>query len=88
MRYSCGCNTGILITETKQTLKLETIRVHDRHSHIGGRLHVRKSAPGVGWFSRPESEASSDDLQMTNLMRGAPLIFPFHRSDITDERRR
>ena len=29
MRYSCGCNTGIRITETKQTLKLETIGVHD-----------------------------------------------------------
>jgi hypothetical protein len=61
MRYSCGCDTGIRITETKQSLKLETIGVHDRHSHIGGRMHARKSAPGVGGFSRPESEASAND---------------------------
>jgi hypothetical protein len=61
MRYSCGCNTGIRITETKQSLKLETIGVHNRHSHIGGRMHARKSAPGVGRFSRPESEASGND---------------------------
>ncbi len=40
MRYSCGCDTGIRITETKQTLK--------RAKH----------------------------LQMTNLVGGAPLIFP------------
>jgi hypothetical protein len=45
---SCGCDTSIRITETKQTLKLETIRVHDRHSHIGGKMHACKSAPGVG----------------------------------------
>jgi hypothetical protein len=61
MRYSCGCDTGIRIIETKQSLKLETIGVHDRHSHIGGRMHARKSAPGVGGFSRPESEASAND---------------------------
>ncbi len=61
MRYSCWCDTGIRITETKQSLKLETIGVHDRHSHIGGRMHARKSAPGVGGFSRPESEASTND---------------------------
>ncbi len=29
MCYSCGCDTCIRITETKQTLKLETIGVHD-----------------------------------------------------------
>jgi hypothetical protein len=29
MCYSCGCDTGIRITETKQSLKLETIGVHD-----------------------------------------------------------
>jgi hypothetical protein len=46
---------------TKQTLKLETIGVHDRHSHIGGRMHARKSAPGVGGVSRPEIEASAND---------------------------
>jgi hypothetical protein len=28
IRYSCGCDTGIRITETKQSLKLETIGVH------------------------------------------------------------
>ncbi len=61
MRYSCGCDTGKRITETKQTLKLETIGVHDRHSHIGGKMHARKSAPGVGGFSRPESEGSAND---------------------------
>jgi hypothetical protein len=48
MRYSCGCDTVICITETKQSLKLETVGVHDRHSHIGGRMHARKSAPGAG----------------------------------------
>jgi hypothetical protein len=57
----CGCDTGIRITETKQTFKLETIRVHDRHSHIGGKMRARKSAPGVGGFSRPESKASAND---------------------------
>jgi hypothetical protein len=61
MRYSCACDTGIRITETKQTLKLETIGVHDQHSHIGGKMHACKSAPGVGGFSRPESEASAND---------------------------
>jgi hypothetical protein len=61
MRYSCRCDTCIRITETKQTLKLETIVVHDQHSHIGGRMHARKSAPGVGGFSRPENEAPAND---------------------------
>ncbi len=57
------CDTGILITETKhwQILKLEMIGVHDRHSHIGGKMHARKSAPGVGGVSRPDSEASAND---------------------------
>ena len=61
MHYSCGCEARIRITETKQSLELETIGVHDRHSHIGGRMHARKSAPGVGGFSRPEGEASAND---------------------------
>jgi hypothetical protein len=73
MRYSCGCDTCICITETKQSLKLETIGVHDRHSHIGGGMHARKSAPGVGGFSRPER---AKHMQMTNLVGGAPLNFP------------
>ncbi len=68
MRYSCGCNTGIRATGTKQTLKLETIGVHDLHSHIGGKMNTRKSAPGVGGFSRHENEASAND----NLVGGAP----------------
>jgi hypothetical protein len=29
MRCSCGCDTGICITETKQSIKLETIGEHD-----------------------------------------------------------
>ncbi len=61
MRSSCGYDTGIRITETKQTLKLEMIRVHDQHSHIWVKMHARKSAPGDGGFSRPESEASAND---------------------------
>jgi hypothetical protein len=61
MRYSCGFDTGIQITETKQTLKLETVEVHDQHSHNGGKMHARKSAPGVGGVSRPENEASAND---------------------------
>jgi hypothetical protein len=61
MRYSCGCDTGIRITETKQTLKLDSIRVHDRHSHAGAKMHARKSAPGAGGFSRPESAGSAND---------------------------
>ncbi len=36
-----------------------------------------KSEPGVGWFSRQRAK----HLQMTNLIGGAPLIFPFHRSN-------
>jgi hypothetical protein len=55
MRYSCGCDTSI------RYVKLETIGVHDRHRHIGGKMHARKSAPGVGGFSRPESKASAND---------------------------
>ncbi len=58
MRYSCGCDTGIQITETKQTLKLETIRVHDQHSHIGGKMHASKS----GFLAQRVK-----DLQMTIL---------------------
>ncbi len=61
MCYSCGRDTGTRITETKQTLKLETIGVHDLNSHVGGRMHTRKSSPGVGGFSRPESKASAND---------------------------
>jgi hypothetical protein len=61
MHYSCGCGTGIRITETKQTLRLETIGVHDQHSHIRGKMHARKSAPGVGGVSRHENEASAND---------------------------
>jgi hypothetical protein len=52
---------GIRITETKQTLKLEMIGVHDQHSHIGGKMHAHRSAPGVGGFSRPESEGPAND---------------------------
>ncbi len=61
MRYSCGCDTSIQKTETKQTLKLETIRVHDHHSHAGAKMHSCKSAPGAGGFSCPESEGSAND---------------------------
>jgi hypothetical protein len=62
-RYSCRCDTSIRITETKKTLKLETIGVHDQHSHTGGKMHAIKSAPGVGGVSesRPESEGSAND---------------------------
>ncbi len=61
MRCSCGCDTGICITETKRSLKLETIGVHDQHSHIKGRMRACKSAPGVGGFSLPKSDASGND---------------------------
>jgi hypothetical protein len=61
MRYSCRFDIGIRITETKQTLTLETIGVHDQHSHIGGKMHDLKSAPGSGGFSRHETEASTND---------------------------
>jgi hypothetical protein len=65
IHYSCECDTCIRITETKQTLQLETIRVHDQHSHTGtlsrGKMHARKSAPGVDVFSRPESEGTAND---------------------------
>ncbi len=61
MRYSCGCYTGIRIMETNQSLKLETIGVHDQHIHIGGRMHAHKSAPEVGGVSRPVCDASSND---------------------------
>jgi hypothetical protein len=61
MCYSCGCDTSIRITETKQTLKLETIGVHDQYSHIGGKMQVYRSSPGIGGFSRPESGASAND---------------------------
>jgi hypothetical protein len=55
MHYSCRCDTCIQVTETKWTLKLETIGVYDGHSHIEGKMHARKSAPGVCGFSSPES---------------------------------
>jgi hypothetical protein len=73
MCYSCGCVTGIHITVTKQSLKLETIGVHDRHSHIGGRMHARTSAPGVEVDFLAKR---AKHLQMTNLVGGAPLYFP------------
>ncbi len=80
MSYFCGCDTGICITETKQSLKLETIGVHYRHSHIGGRMHARKSAPGVGGFSRPGSEASANDesggWNWNKVSRFIDLTFP------------
>ncbi len=61
MHYSCRCDTSVLVSETKQTIKLETIRVHDQHSHTGGKMHARKYVPGVGGFSRPESEGSKNN---------------------------
>jgi hypothetical protein len=61
LRYSCGCDTSIRITETELTLELETIGVHDGHSYIGGKMYSRKSSPGVGGFLRPKSEASAND---------------------------
>jgi hypothetical protein len=78
-RYSCGCYTCIQITETKQILKLETIGVRDQHSHIGGKMHASKSAPGVVDFLAQRAK----HLRMKNLVSGAPLIFLFHCSDIT-----
>ncbi len=68
MRYSCGCDNGIRITKTKQTLQLEIIGVHDRHSHIGGKMHACKSAQLVGSLTH-----RAKDLQMTNLVGGAPF---------------
>ncbi len=52
MRYCCGCDTGIRITETKQTLKLEMIGVHDRHSHIGTRIRGQNACSQVCTCSR------------------------------------
>ncbi len=41
-----------------QTLTLETIRVHVRHSHKGVKMHARKSAPGVrGFLAQREGPA-------------------------------
>jgi hypothetical protein len=51
----------IRIVESKQTLALETIGVDDQHSHTGGKMHARKSAPGVGGGSPLESEGSAND---------------------------
>jgi hypothetical protein len=61
MRYSCRCDTGIRITETKQTLRLETIGVHDQHSHTGGKMYTRKSAREGGGVSHSGSEGSAND---------------------------
>jgi hypothetical protein len=54
MCYSCRCDASIRLTETKQTLKLELIGVHDRHSHIGGKMHACKSAWSWWVFSPRE----------------------------------
>jgi hypothetical protein len=43
-RFFCRRDTDIRITETKQTLTLETIGMHDLHSHVAGKMHARKSA--------------------------------------------
>jgi hypothetical protein len=80
MSYSCGCNTGI--TETKQTLTLETISVHDRHSHTGGKMHASKSTPGVGGFFRSVSEGSANDESIWWSAINISYLLP-SRSDIT-----
>ena len=54
------CDTGIRITEIKQTLTLETIGVMIETA-TSGAMHACKSAPGVGGFSSSESEASAND---------------------------
>jgi hypothetical protein len=77
MRYSCGCGTGVLIMERKQTLTLETIGVHDQHSHKGGKIHARKSVPGVGVFSRPENEGSANDESCWCSTWWSTIIFCF-----------
>ncbi len=66
MRYSCGRDACMRITETKQTLKLEMIGVHDQHSHIASPLLEL-----VVFLAQ-----RAKHLQMTNLVGGAPLNFP------------
>ncbi len=44
-----------------QTLTLETIEVHDRHSHSVTKMNASKSAPGVGGYSSSDSKGSAKD---------------------------
>ncbi len=48
------------------TLTLETIGMHDQHSHKGGKMHARKSTPGIGGFSRRASEGSASQGSVTD----------------------
>jgi hypothetical protein len=73
MRYSCGCDTGARITETKQSLKLETIGVHDRHSR-----DARSQVRGWSWWVFSSRERS--------IWVELESIFPFHRCDISVSR--
>jgi hypothetical protein len=73
MCYSCGYDTSILITETKQTLTLETIRVNDQHSHIGARCTLASLRLELVGFLAQRAK----DLQMTNLVGGVPFKFIF-----------
>jgi hypothetical protein len=81
MHYSCGWDTGMRITETKQTRKLEMIGVHDRHSHIGPGARCMLASPRLKLVFLAQR---AKDLQMMNLVGGVTFFFLFHhRSDIT-----
>jgi hypothetical protein len=64
MRISCGC---------RKTLLLETIGVHDQQSHTGGKMHASKSRLALVSFLVQRAK----NLQITNLVGGASLIFQF-----------
>jgi hypothetical protein len=54
MRLSCGCNTGLLIKETRQTLTLKKVRAHDQDNHAVRMTNASKSL-GVKFYSGSDS---------------------------------
>ncbi len=68
---------SLRIRETKQTITLETIGLHDQHSHTGARCTLTSQPLElVGFLAQ-----GAKDLQMTNLVGGASLTFPFHEQE-------
>jgi hypothetical protein len=77
--YSCRCDTGIRITEKNQTLSLKQLEYMIDTATQRARCTLASPRMELVGFLAQRAK----DLQMTNLVGEAPLIIPFHRSDIT-----
>jgi hypothetical protein len=54
MRLSCGCSTGLLITETRQNLAMKKFGAHDQDSHAVYMTNASKSL-GLIFYSGSDS---------------------------------